>query len=42
MKKTVIIVMLALITSVSGIAQEINWVSLEEAIALQKQTPKKL
>jgi len=42
MKKLVVIVTLALLTSVSGIAQEINWVSLEKAIALQKKTPKKI
>lgn len=42
MKKIVIIVTLALLTSVSGIAQEINWVTLEEAIALQKKAPKKI
>jgi thioredoxin-related protein len=42
MKKIIVIVTLALLTSVSGIAQEINWVSLEEAMALQKKTPKKI
>ncbi|SEQ03847.1 Thioredoxin-related protein [Hyunsoonleella jejuensis] len=42
MKKFVVIAVIALATSVSGVAQEINWVSLEEAIELQKKTPKKI
>lgn len=42
MKKFVFIAIIALLTSVSGAAQEINWVTLEEAIALQKKTPKKI
>ncbi|TBN02697.1 DUF255 domain-containing protein [Hyunsoonleella flava] len=42
MKNLVLIIAVALLTSVSGIAQEINWVSLEEAIKLQKKTPKKI
>lgn len=42
MKKLQFIVLLAVLTSFSGIAQEINWVSLEEAVKLQKKTPKKI
>lgn len=42
MKKLVTIITLALFTTISGVAQEINWVSLEEAIELQKKTPKKI
>lgn len=42
MRNLVLIVAITLLTSVSGIAQEINWVTLEEAIELQKETPKKI
>lgn len=42
MKKTIITMLFALVVGVYGIAQEINWVSLEEAIALQKKNPKKI
>tara|TARA_R110000868_G_scaffold720_3_gene5224 strand:- start:3277 stop:3825 length:549 start_codon:yes stop_codon:yes gene_type:complete len=42
MKKLVYIVLLAVLTSVNSIAQEINWVSFEQALALQKKTPKKI
>ncbi|GGD16055.1 thioredoxin family protein [Hyunsoonleella pacifica] len=42
MKNLVLIVAIAFLGSLSGIAQEINWVSLEEAIKLQKETPKKI
>lgn len=42
MKKLVFTALIALLTSVSGVAQEINWVSLEQAIELQKKTPKKI
>ncbi|WP_406682908.1 thioredoxin fold domain-containing protein [Seonamhaeicola sp. MEBiC1930] len=42
MKKAQIILVLVLLISVVGIAQEINWVSLEEAVALQKKNPKKI
>ncbi|MEW4923723.1 thioredoxin fold domain-containing protein [Algibacter sp. 2305UL17-15] len=42
MKKIVFIVTIALLTSVSGIAQEIKWVTLDEALALQKKNPKKI
>ena len=34
--------MIAILTSVSGIAQEINWVTFEEALELQKKKPKKI
>lgn len=33
---------MALWISVSGLAQEINWMSMNEAIALQKKNPKKI
>ena len=36
-----LLVLLALI-SIDGIAQEINWMSLEEAMALQNKEPKKI
>ncbi|WMI64238.1 thioredoxin fold domain-containing protein [Aestuariibaculum sp. YM273] len=42
MKKIGFILLLAALTSVSGLAQEIKWVSLEEALELQKKTPKKI
>jgi thioredoxin-related protein len=42
MKTLRYILLLALLSSVSGIAQEIKWLSLEEAIALQKKSPKKI
>ncbi|OMP31833.1 thioredoxin fold domain-containing protein [Mangrovimonas sp. DI 80] len=42
MKKLGYIVLLALLTSVSSIAQEINWISLDEALQLQKKNPKKI
>ncbi|TYA92348.1 thioredoxin family protein [Seonamhaeicola marinus] len=42
MKKVQLIVLLAVFTTVSGVAQEINWVSLEEAVELQKKAPKKI
>lgn len=42
MKKLGYIVLLAVLTSVSGIAQEIQWVSMEEALQLQKKNPKKI
>jgi len=40
MKKIIILLALALTSVVS--AQEINWVTLEEAVELQKKTPKKI
>ena len=42
MKRIIYIVVFAVLTSVSGIAQEINWVTLEKAIELQKKNPKKI
>ncbi|OUR94783.1 thioredoxin family protein [Flavobacteriales bacterium 34_180_T64] len=42
MKKIGYIVLLALLTSVSSMAQEINWVTFEEALELQKKNPKKI
>ncbi len=42
MKKIGYIVLLVVLTTVNGIAQEINWVSLEEAVELQKKAPKKI
>lgn len=42
MKRIVYILALAVLTSVSSLAQEINWVSLEKAIELQKKNPKKI
>lgn len=44
MKNLIYIFVLALLTSVSGFAQsqEINWVTLEKALELQKKNPKKI
>lgn len=42
MKKLGIILVLALLTTVNSIAQEINWVTFEEALELQKKEPKKI
>ncbi|WP_173424369.1 thioredoxin family protein [Psychroserpens jangbogonensis] len=44
MRKLTYIFVLALLTSVSGFAQsqEINWVTLDEALELQKKNPKKI
>lgn len=42
MKRIVYILVLAVLTSVSSIAQEINWITLEKAIELQKKNPKKI
>lgn len=42
MKKIGYILVLAVLTSVSGFTQEINWVTLEKAIELQKKSPKKI
>jgi len=42
MKKIGYILLIAVLTTVNSIAQEINWVSLEEAVELQKQSPKKI
>lgn len=42
MKKVVYILVLAVLTSVGSFAQEINWVTLEKAVELQKKSPKKI
>jgi thioredoxin-related protein len=42
MKKIVYICLLALLVSVNSVAQEINWVTLNEALELQKKNPKKI
>ena len=42
MKQTIYILAIALLLPLSGIAQEINWVTLEEALELQKKKPKKI
>jgi thioredoxin-related protein len=42
MKKALFILCITVLTVSSAIAQEINWVSFEEAVALQKKTPKKI
>ncbi|MBU3821052.1 thioredoxin fold domain-containing protein [Flavobacteriaceae bacterium XHP0103] len=42
MKRIIYILLLAVLVSVKGIAQEINWMTLEEAVALQKKSPKKI
>ncbi|WOD44382.1 thioredoxin family protein [Hwangdonia lutea] len=42
MKKAVYILLLAVLTSAGGFAQKINWVTFQEALELQKKTPKKI
>ena len=42
MKKFKYILLLTLLISVSSVAQEIKWMSIEEALALQKKSPKKI
>ncbi|MGK0253673.1 MAG: thioredoxin-related protein [Mariniflexile sp.] len=42
MKRVVYIFVFTVLASVSSIAQEINWVTLEKAMELQKKTPKKI
>jgi len=42
MKKVVLILAVALISSMTVTAQEINWVTFEEALELQKKKPKKI
>ena len=41
MKKFILLITIALF-SLNSKAQEINWVSLNEALELQKKTPKKI
>ncbi len=42
MKKISLILVLTVLTSVTSIAQEINWVSFDKALELQKKIPKKI
>lgn len=42
MKKVIYILTLTVLTSVSGLAQEIKWVTLEQAVKLQEKSPKKI
>lgn len=42
MKKIIYTLLLAVLVSASGMAQEIKWVTLNEAIELQKKNPKKI
>ena len=42
MKKYIVLALLTVFTTVTLSAQEINWVTLEEAVALQKKNPKKI
>ena len=42
MKRIMILLLFTLFIVVNSIAQEINWVTLEEAVELQKKNPKKI
>lgn len=42
MKKTIVLILLLISISVNITAQEINWVTFEEAIELQKKEPRKI
>lgn len=42
MNRILYVLVFAVLTSVSSIAQEINWVTLEKALELQKKNPKKI
>ena len=42
MKKITLSLILVIAMTFSAIAQQINWVTLEEAVALQKKEPKKI
>ena len=42
MKKLIVLLIAIGFISFNAVAQEIKWVSLEEALALQKKTPKKI
>ncbi|WNH11277.1 thioredoxin family protein [Thalassobellus suaedae] len=42
MKKTIYITLITILTTVYAKAQEINWVTLEQAVELQKNEPKKI
>ena len=42
MKKIMILMLFSIFMTVNSVAQEINWITIEEAEALQKTTPKKI
>lgn len=42
MKKIVFVMVLAVSMSLTSMAQQINWLTFEEALALQKENPKKI
>ena len=42
MKKLRYILLFAILISVAGTAQEVKWMSLDQALALQKKSPKKI
>jgi thioredoxin-related protein len=42
MKKHIVLALLMVFTTVTITAQQINWVTFEEAVALQKKNPKKI
>lgn len=42
MKNTILSLFVMAFVGFNALAQEINWVTLEEAVALQKKTPKKI
>jgi len=42
MKKTIFVILITVFTTVYVTAQEINWLTLEQAIELQKEAPKKI
>lgn len=42
MKRIIYLLAVVVLVSAKGIAQEINWVTLDEALALQKKAPKKI
>ena len=42
MKNTLLLILAVTFISFNAVAQKINWISLEEAVELQKKTPKKI
>ena len=42
MRKSIFLLLFTVFIVASSVAQEINWVTLEEAIELQKENPKKI
>lgn len=42
MKKLILFFAVALMTSITAVAQEINWMTFEEALKAQKKEPKKI